>query len=73
MGISALYGVHMTEKKPEQDRHQLPRALFSVDGDKWKRFGKAAGAGKRPLVLRAFIDWYLREPGAKLPDRPPRD
>lgn len=62
----------MTEKEPEQDRHKMPRALFSVDGPKWQRFGKIAGAGKRPEILRAFIDWYLREPGAKLPERPPR-
>lgn len=72
LGISAPYGVDMTEKKPEQDRHKLPRALFSIDGTKWKQFGAAAGAGKRPEILRAFIDWYLREPGAKLPERPPR-
>ncbi len=63
----------MTEKTPEQDRHKLPRAVISVDGDKWKRFGRLTGTGKRPEILRAFIDWYLREPGAKLPVRPPRD
>jgi hypothetical protein len=62
----------MTDKVPEQDRHRLPRAVISVDGTKWKRFGTATGAGRRPEILRAFIDWYLREPGAKLPERPPR-
>ncbi len=62
----------MTGKQPEQDRHHLPRALFSVEGDKWKRFGTVAGTTKRSEILRAFIDWYLREPGAKLPERPPR-
>jgi len=24
----------------------------------------------RGTLLRAFVAWYLREPGAKLPDRP---
>jgi hypothetical protein len=56
----------------EKDRHQLPRAVFSIDGALWRRFGTAAGAGKRPEMLRAFIRWYLREPGAKLPERPKR-
>jgi hypothetical protein len=72
LGISAAYRGAVTEKPREQDRHRLPRALFSVDGDKWKRFGTVAGTTKRSELLRAFIDWYLRVPGAKLPERPPR-
>lgn len=62
----------MTDKPPERDRHKMFRALFSVDEDDWDRFGSAAGKGLRPNVLRAFVAWYIRKPGAKLPERPPR-
>lgn len=38
----------------------------------WIRFGEAAerAGTDRGTLLRAFVSWYLREPGAKLPDRP---
>lgn len=62
----------MTDKQPEQDRHKLPRAVISVEGDDWKTFGERTGAGRRPEVIRQFIAWYIRKPGAKLPERPPR-
>ena len=48
------------------------RVLVSVGKARWERFGDAAGTTRRAEVIRALIDWYLREPGAKLPDRPPR-
>lgn len=48
------------------------RALFSVDKEEWMLFGKRAGPGKRPEVLRQLVAWYNRKPGAKLPERPPR-
>ncbi len=62
----------MTDKQPEQDRHRMLRVLVSVGRERWERFGKRAGDTRRAEVVRALIDWYLREPGAKLPDRPPR-
>ena len=45
-----------------------------VDTDRWERFAAAAAAegSDRAKAINAFIDWYLREPGAKLPERPPR-
>jgi hypothetical protein len=38
----------------------------------WDRFGElAAVAGTdRAALIRRLIAWYVREPGAKLPDRP---
>lgn len=48
------------------------RVLVSVGKTRWDRFGVAAGVTRRAEVIRALIDWYLREPGAKLPERPPR-
>lgn len=41
---------------------------------KWERFGeRAAEAGTdRSKLINEFIDWFLREPGARLPTRPAR-
>lgn len=41
---------------------------------KWERFGVlAAEAGTdRSKLINEFIDWYLRERGAVLPQRPTR-
>lgn len=35
----------------------------------WQRFGELAEPD-RSEVLREFLRWYVREPGAKLPKRP---
>lgn len=50
-----------------------PLACIRVPEETWKRFAELATANgtDRSAVLRQFIDWYLRVPGAKLPDRPP--
>ncbi|MEU1663618.1 hypothetical protein ABZ547_08380 [Streptomyces sparsogenes] len=44
-------------------------------GDTWYDFDAAAKAmgTERAAVIRELIDWYIREPGAKLPHRPDRD
>ncbi len=47
----------------------MGRALFSVPTQRWEAFGKLTD--NRAAVLRDFIDWYLRIPGAKMPKRPP--
>ena len=49
-----------------------PLACIRVPEEVWKRFSEVARANDtdRSTVLRAFIAWYLRDPGAKLPDRP---
>jgi hypothetical protein len=49
-----------------------PHTSFRVEADLWERFGVLAGVKNRAGILRAFIGWYLRVPGAKLPPRPPR-
>lgn len=43
-------------------------------GDTWYDFDAGAKAmdTERAAVIRQLIDWYIREPGAKLPDRPER-
>lgn len=44
---------------------RVPDAVW----DRLQEVAKAAGTD-RSTVLRALIAWYLREPGAKLPNRP---
>lgn len=43
-------------------------------GDTWYDFDAGAKAmdTERAAVIRELIDWYIREPGAKLPPRPDR-
>jgi hypothetical protein len=60
------------DKRPRSGKHQMFRALFSVPADDWKAFGDQVGDTNRAGILRAFVAWFLRKPGAKLPERPPR-
>jgi hypothetical protein len=39
-----------------------------MDPDLWRRFGDVAE--DRSELIRAFVAWYAREPGAKMPRRP---
>jgi hypothetical protein len=57
----------------DRDRHTTPRRPLSVGDDLWVPFGKRAGEKNRSAVLRDFIRWYLRLPGATLPRRPPAE
>lgn len=48
---------------------------FRTTDDLWESFGVAVERGPDPeadmsKVLRAFVRWYVGEPGAKLPERP---
>jgi hypothetical protein len=45
---------------------------FRLSEPTWNRFGEAVKAAgtTRTDVLRAFVRWYLRYPGAELPERP---
>ncbi|MCI3240267.1 hypothetical protein [Streptomyces spinosisporus] len=42
-------------------------------GDQWYDFDEAAKAlgTDRATLIREFISWFLRKPGAKMPERPP--
>lgn len=41
-------------------------------GDEWFEFDEAAKSmdTERAALVRQFIAWYLRKPGAELPERP---
>lgn len=49
-----------------------PLACVRVPESLWRRFAEVARANgtDRSALIRAFIAWYLHEPGATLPDRP---
>ncbi|WP_262015665.1 hypothetical protein [Micromonospora sp. Mcm103] len=49
-----------------------PTRPVRVDLDEWERFGVAAKSqgADRSSLIREFMRWYLRLPGAKLPKRP---
>lgn len=50
-----------------------PLHAFRLPEEIWERFGQAAAAmgTERGTAIREFIAWYVREPGAELPPRPP--
>ena len=56
---------------------KTPIQRFRLDDDLWIRFDKAVhqvdASSDRSKVLRQFVAWYSREPGAKMPARPPAD
>ena len=53
-----------------KDTHTTNRVVRIPDAD-WDDLGEHAGERNRANVLRALIAWYLRRPGAELPERPP--
>ncbi len=59
----------MAEQK--KDRHRF-RVAISMPEPLWIRLGNLPGV-QRSEVIRTLVAWYLREPGAKLPERPPRN
>lgn len=51
---------------------RTPQRTVAVEDEDWDELDAASRqAGyQRAMVIRAFIRWYLRRPGAKLPQRP---
>lgn len=51
---------------------KTPQRTLVVDPDEWADLALAAKAAgsERAQVLRQFIKWYIRRPGARLPQRP---
>jgi hypothetical protein len=52
-----------------KDTHGTNRAVRMRD--EWEDLGEAAGERRRTTVITQLVRWYLRYPGAKLPERPP--
>ncbi|MFD8234013.1 hypothetical protein ACFV20_19295 [Streptomyces sp. NPDC059696] len=50
---------------------KTPISRFRIDADEWQAFGEAVPQDTdRSAVLRDFVAWYLRRPGARMPKRP---
>lgn len=66
----AVTGHAYRDLVPNQPKTQ--NKTVRIDTPKWLRFGTAAEAQgtDRSKALNQFIDWYLNEPGAELPERP---
>lgn len=50
---------------------KTPVQYVRIPQDDWDDFRAVAGR-RAPALLRDFIRWYLRRPGAKMPERPSR-
>lgn len=49
----------------------MPIQRVRVDPTEWEDLATAAPQGNRSAAIRSLIAWYLRRPGAELPERPP--
>lgn len=58
------------DRKVPNPENFTPIQRFRFDQKLWERFGRVVGTRGRSAILGAFVRWYLREPGAKLPKRP---
>lgn len=70
-----LGGWHLLVPRTKRPKPASGIRAFAVPGPAWERFGDAVERGPDPeadmsKVLRAFVRWYVGEPGAKLPERP---
>lgn len=52
------------------DREPRKIVTFRMEKRIWEALGEAVGKNNRSMVMRQFIAWYIRDPGAKLPKRP---
>lgn len=50
--------------------NHTPQRIIRVDDSLWNEFGRAVGDRNRSKVIRQFIAWYLRHPGAEIPEPP---
>lgn len=51
---------------------KTPLRALRIPDDEWEDLGAAVEGTltDRTKVIREFVQWYLRRPGAKLPARP---
>jgi hypothetical protein len=66
--ICSTYAGRMVSRA--KNTHTTNRVVRFSDED-WTDLGIRAGLRNRAAVLRALVAWYLRRPGAELPERPP--
>ena len=56
------------------DGNKTPHRSIRIADDAWADLKLAAGliGSDRGTLIKQFLRWYLRRPGATLPERPPR-
>jgi hypothetical protein len=60
----------------DDQEYDKPRQM-RIPASEWEPFENATkaqhptGRSPRAAVVRQFIRWYMRRPGAELPERPP--
>lgn len=52
------------------DKPKTQHRSVRISDDDWKDLAARAPDGDRAAVIKACVAWYLRRPGAKLPERP---
>lgn len=64
--------VALLDVADETKWNKTPHRSIRLEDELWKPLEPAAKANgvDRSTVIRQFVRWYLRVPGAKLPQRP---
>lgn len=71
-----LQSLTLAAMTPEAETEYDAPRRFRAPDDEWEPFETATravypeGRSPRARVIREFMRWYMRRPGAKLPDRP---
>lgn len=52
---------------------ETPVQNTRIDQDDWDDLKAVVGIRRRAQIVRDLIRWYLRRPGATLPERPTRE
>lgn len=58
---------------PRPPSGETPIQHVRIDADDWQSLGQLVGFRKRAAVIRDLLRWYLRRPGARLPERPSQE
>lgn len=75
-GPNAYAGDSVIGMSPQDTSRHTPNRVFRIDKEMWEAFTAAVDRHEPPVtrteVIKNFMQWYSRERGAKLPERPPR-
>lgn len=75
-GPNAYAGDSVIVMSPQDTSHHTPNRVIRVEPELWDAFTAAVKrnqpAKTKTDVIKEFLRWYVRERGARLPDRPER-
>jgi hypothetical protein len=66
-----IFCSYRTETPVPPETHTTPKQI-RISDKAWEKLEKTARPRRRAAVVIELVDWFNREPGAKLPTRPPR-